>query len=167
MSQEPSSNARRHIGTKLALWPVLLSVIVAGCLGSRTADSATKRQPSRTVTLGFKPGTEINVTIRVTSNSKPRHRFGLTIRCPGNSALPCWGVAERAISRDPAKFMDGQIDPTCVGGVPAFEMQVTGSIGRTHFRLGEAVACGSPGVTAWYDLLRRYPTRPTWLRLAR
>jgi hypothetical protein len=145
-------------------WLLIAGVLVtatAGCLGD--GDNAAPSAGRRSVAA---PGSRIDVLISVHSNFKPQRRFGLEIRRPGINALVCWSAAERAISRDPARFMDGNIDPTCIGGPPAFEMEVHGSINGKHFRMGQAIACDSPGINAWYALLRRYPAQPAWLRQA-
>jgi hypothetical protein len=142
--------------------------LLSGCLGGGSAGSASQPIGSSPVEFGLVPETRINVTIRVDYTFNPHRPITLIVRCPGNNALPCWGVAERVIGRDPARFMDTTLDPNCIeelplaGTVQPYHMRVTGVIGGKAVDLEQVGDCGPPGINAWYDLLRRYPHMPTW-----
>jgi hypothetical protein len=61
---EPSNNANRHIGMKLALWLILLPAIVTGCLGGGSGHAASSGG-SPPADLVFLPATSLSISYPV------------------------------------------------------------------------------------------------------
>lgn len=146
---------------------VLLGVVLAGALagcslGGRSGQAGSTSESLGALREGGSGKTDVLIQVRSTGN--PRRRFGLEVRCPGNNALPAWGVACRAMAREPSKLSNSNVDESCDGGVPGTSMRVRGTIAGTPINLRQSGMCGPPGIDAWYRLLKQYPALPSWLR---
>jgi hypothetical protein len=161
---EPFRGVERPTG----MWrSILLGVVLAGLLaGCSLGGGSGAGGPTTGDSVSVPPASlgKTDVVIQVVSTGNPRRRFGLEVPCPGNNALPAWGVACRAMAREPGRLSNSKVDESCVGGVPGASMRVRGTIAGTRVNLRQSGMCGPPGILAWYRLLKQYPALPDWLR---
>ena len=114
-------------------------------LGGGSGAGSSRRCSSTLTEPGKAPKDDVLIQVRSTGN--PHRRFGLEVRCPGNNALPAWGVACRAMAQEPGRLSDSNVDESCVGGVPGTSMRVRGTIAGTPINLRQSGMCGPPGIS--------------------
>ena len=153
----------RSVVLRYGLILAMLALGGVGCLGGSAASPSGQRPSSASQPLGVALPT-IDVLVRVHTITHPSHQFGIRVRCPGDSALPAWYQACRAIAEDPRLFTNTHDPKGCIGGLAMLLIHVVGMIDGRQVDIQQSDQCGPLGATAWYPLLRHHAPMmlPAW-----
>jgi hypothetical protein len=143
---------------KSALIALLMTALTTACFDGSTQASLPPPPPSSSAVTA-------DVVVRVTSNvhAFPEYRVRITCRQAG-AQQPEWSRACVAINGHRAWFNDDYVNPACIGGMPAADLRVDGTLAGEAIHLRQSGMCGPASIPAWYALLRGHKSVPKQFR---